>query len=256
MHFLSVGAFSRMSGRSGAHRDSDQLCRITEHAASPSPENSTSQWKHKLFQLQESAPKPKIVHSAQRNSIQRPSQYGDEYHGLISREETDRVLRASGEGSYLVRESSRAPGAYTLCFLFDSQTRNYKLFYDGKQHYVGEKKFDSVHDLVADGLITLYVENNAAEYIRDMADETVYEESPYSHYLRAQRRTRQTATKSRNHSNAVVNSLSPSLLLSTGDDSFLRNVSRSSDRSTGSGGSTSVDGTDLPMKAHRFQVRI
>lgn len=40
---------------------------------------------------------------------------------------------------------------------FGNQTRNFRLYHDGK-HFVGEKRFESIHDLVTDGLITLYIE--------------------------------------------------------------------------------------------------
>jgi len=36
------------------------------------------------------------------------------YHGAISREDADFMLTIGGEGSFLIRESQRAPGQYTL----------------------------------------------------------------------------------------------------------------------------------------------
>lgn len=57
---------------------------------------------------------------------------------------------------------------------------NYRLFYDGK-HFVGEKRFESVHDLVTDGLITLYVESKAAEYIARMTTNPIYLDLGYSY---------------------------------------------------------------------------
>ena len=36
------------------------------------------------------------------------------YHGAISRENADFLLTIGGEGSYLIRESLRAPGQFTL----------------------------------------------------------------------------------------------------------------------------------------------
>ena len=50
-----------------------------------------------------------------------------------------------------------------------------------RQHYVGDKHFDNLSDLVADGLICFYVHLKAAGYIASMntGDESVYEESPY-----------------------------------------------------------------------------
>lgn len=61
---------------------------------------------------------------------------------------------------------------------FNGVTKNYRLFYDG-YHYVGDKRFETLQDLVADGLITLYMETYAADYIAVMANESDYEESPY-----------------------------------------------------------------------------
>ncbi len=60
-------------------------------------------------------------------------------------------------------------------------TKNFKLYYDG-QHYVGEKRFDTVQDLVADGLITFYLEAKAADYIASLSSQSNYAESPYVAY--------------------------------------------------------------------------
>ena len=35
-------------------------------------------------------------------------------------------------------------------------------------HFVGEKRFETIHDLVADGLITMHVDLNAKDYIDTM----------------------------------------------------------------------------------------
>lgn len=94
------------------------------------------------------------------------------------------MLMEAGEGAYLVRASKRSSNAYTLCMLFDGSVLNYKLFYDGA-HYVGEKRFDTVDSLVRDGLISMYVEKHAANYIKNMADEAIYEHSPYLQYNKA-----------------------------------------------------------------------
>ena len=93
------------------------------------------------------------------------------------------MLRNAGEGSYLVRASKRSENAFTLCILFDNNVLNYKLFYDG-MHYVGEKRFETIELLVADGLISMFIDKHASEYIKKMADEAVYEQSPYSQYNR------------------------------------------------------------------------
>ncbi|XP_028605049.1 N-chimaerin isoform X4 [Podarcis muralis] len=62
---------------------------------------------------------------------------------------------------------------------FGNQTRNFRLYYDGK-HFVGEKRFESIHDLVTDGLITLYIETKAAEYIAKMTINPIYEHIGYT----------------------------------------------------------------------------
>lgn len=68
-------------------------------------------------------------------------------------------------------------------FRFGHQTLNYRLFYDGK-HFVGEKRFESVHDLVTDALITLYIETRAAEYIAKMTTNPIYEHLGYTSLLK------------------------------------------------------------------------
>lgn len=70
-----------------------------------------------------------------------------------------------------------------LSLRFGGQTLNYRLFYDGK-HFVGEKRFESVHDLVTDGLITLYIETKAAEYIAKMTTNPIYQHVGYTALLR------------------------------------------------------------------------
>ncbi|NXI66549.1 CHIN protein, partial [Anseranas semipalmata] len=134
-------------------------------------------WKSYLYQLQQEAPHPRRI-TCTCEVENRPKYYGREFHGMISREEADQLLSAA-EGSYLIRESQRQPGTYTLALRFGSQTRNFRLYYDGK-HFVGEKRFESIHDLVTDGLITLYIETKAAEYIAKMTINPIYEHIGYT----------------------------------------------------------------------------
>uniref|UniRef100_A0A8B9L0Y6 Chimerin 2 n=1 Tax=Astyanax mexicanus TaxID=7994 RepID=A0A8B9L0Y6_ASTMX len=133
-----------------------------------------------VFYSQE-APRPKRITCPQEIES-RPKYYGREFHGLISREQADELL-AGAEGAYLIRESQRQPGTCTLALSFGGQTLNYRLFYDGK-HFVGEKRFESVHDLVTDGLITLYIETKAAEYIAKMTTNPIYQHLGYTSLLR------------------------------------------------------------------------
>uniref|UniRef100_H2LPQ2 Chimaerin n=1 Tax=Oryzias latipes TaxID=8090 RepID=H2LPQ2_ORYLA len=134
-------------------------------------------WKSYLYQLQQEAPHPRRV-TCTSEVENRPKYYGREFHGMISREETDQLL-SQAEGSYLIRESQRQPGTYTLALRFGNQTRNFRLYHDGK-HFVGEKRFESIHDLVTDGLITLYIETKAAEYIAKMTINPIYEHVGYT----------------------------------------------------------------------------
>ena len=43
--------------------------------------------------------------------------YITRYHGMISREDADQLLNQA-EGSYLIRESQRQPGTYTLALRY------------------------------------------------------------------------------------------------------------------------------------------
>uniref|UniRef100_A0A7E4UUA6 SH2 domain protein n=1 Tax=Panagrellus redivivus TaxID=6233 RepID=A0A7E4UUA6_PANRE len=139
-------------------------------------------WKQNLYLLQEKAPRPIPVRCVKR-IFNRPECYGDEFHGLIERPEAEMMLKRAGEGAFLVRASKRSANAYTLCILFDNNVLNYKLFFDGL-HYVGEKRFETVELLVADGLIHMFIDKHASDYIKRMADEAIYEQSPYSQYNR------------------------------------------------------------------------
>uniref|UniRef100_A0A674H0Z5 Chimerin 1 n=1 Tax=Taeniopygia guttata TaxID=59729 RepID=A0A674H0Z5_TAEGU len=69
-------------------------------------------WKSYLYQLQQEAPHPRRI-TCTSEVENRPKYYGREFHGMISREEADQLLSVA-EGSYLIRESQRQPGTYTL----------------------------------------------------------------------------------------------------------------------------------------------
>ncbi|XP_075684738.1 beta-chimaerin isoform X1 [Rhinoderma darwinii] len=159
-------------------------------------------WKSYLYQLQQEAPRPRRIVSP-REVENRPKHYGREFHGIISREQADALL-CTAEGSYLIRESQRQPGCYTLALRFGLQTMNYRLFYDGK-HFVGEKRFESIHDLVTDGLITLYIENKAAEYIAKMTTNPIYEQVGYTSLPKEKVTRRLSRTKNESKRRHVSN---------------------------------------------------
>ncbi|CAF3729125.1 unnamed protein product [Rotaria socialis] len=152
---------------------------------SPASTSSLPVWKSYLYNLQMQAPKPNPI-ICRTSQPRRPKQYGLEFYGLLSRQEADQVLSTATDGSYLVRESLNPPNSYTLVIKFNNEVKNYKLFFDGQTstHYVGEKHFDTLNDLVHDGLISFYLESKASDYIALMAcDSQCYtNESPYGQY--------------------------------------------------------------------------
>ncbi|ROT75178.1 N-chimaerin isoform X3 [Penaeus vannamei] len=143
----------------------------------------SSVWKSYLYQLQQEAPKPAAVLCTDRPPDS-PPYYGLEYHGTISRHHCEALLTENG--TYIVRHSERAEGFYTLSMRFNDVIKHFRLYYDGK-HYVGEKRFDTVHDLVADGLVTLYMESQAGEYLKKMSA-TSYLNSPHYTLTKSLRR--------------------------------------------------------------------
>ncbi|KAF3857104.1 hypothetical protein F7725_008963 [Dissostichus mawsoni] len=66
----------------------------------------------------------------------------------------------------------------TISVKFGNQTRNFRLYHDGST--LLERRFESIHDLVTDGLITLYIETKAAEYIAKMTINPIYEHVGYT----------------------------------------------------------------------------
>ena len=100
----------------------------------------------------------------------------------MARDEAEQLLLEEDgvDGRYLVRESARTKSQMTLSLRFNGLTKNFRLYHDHGSHYVNElKRFDTLHDLVADGLITLYLELHAADYIANLTNQCRYEESPY-----------------------------------------------------------------------------
>ncbi|XP_065053861.1 N-chimaerin-like [Rhopilema esculentum] len=154
-------------------------------------------WKSYLYQLQLRAPQPKPVVCTRKEEDQ-PYFYDNEYHGSISRAEAEQLV--SGEdGLYLTRKSQNKPGTYALTFSFGGIARNFRLYYDHSEnsHYVAEKRFESVYDLVADGLITMYMDANAKDYIDDMAIK-VLEDGKVSQNVATEKRQSLEVTSNQN----------------------------------------------------------
>lgn len=140
-------------------------------------------WKPELYKIQLEAPTPKAVNCDELD-VNRPSFYGPEYHGTIDHKNCETILMDKPDGSYLVRRSPGAIGYWTLSLRFNNSTKHFKIYYSKeKGYYLQEdfKKFDTVYDLVADGLVDFYMRIHAGSIIQQMMCQTkkCYEQSPY-----------------------------------------------------------------------------
>lgn len=64
-------------------------------------------------------------------------------------------------------------------YRFNDKIHHYKLYYDSKSGlYVREKRYDCVRSLVADGLVTLYLELKVPHMLERLPTAN-YQESPY-----------------------------------------------------------------------------
>uniref|UniRef100_A0A0A9XGK7 Beta-chimaerin n=1 Tax=Lygus hesperus TaxID=30085 RepID=A0A0A9XGK7_LYGHE len=157
-------------------------------------------WKPDLYKLQQEAPHPCLV--ACSKCVGRPGHYGEEFHGRLSHQRASELL--TEDGCFLVRYSGPEDSPIcTLSLRFRNKVKHYRLYYDG-QHYVLEKRFDCVRDLVADGLVTMHIEAEAGSYIQLMCDVRAYERSPaYMTLSRFKRRTK-PLLKDVNEENEVI----------------------------------------------------
>ncbi|XP_008180035.1 N-chimaerin isoform X2 [Acyrthosiphon pisum] len=143
-------------------------------------------WKPDLYKLQQESPKPQPVFAPSAVSGC-PFFYGLEYHGAMNHKEANSLLK--DDGNYLIRLSTSSDDKmYTLSLRIFGKVHHYKLFYDG-QHYVSQKRFNTINDLVADGLVTLYMESKAGKYIYLMHSLISYEKSPYMTLNKLKRKT-------------------------------------------------------------------
>lgn len=110
--------------------------------------------------------------------------YGSEYHGVMGHLEAEQLLSSARDGSYLVRRSPKSDGYYTLSVRFNKRTKHYKVFYkQGQGHYLREqdKHYETVHEMVADGLINFHMQLHASPIIQQINQQTknCYQQSPY-----------------------------------------------------------------------------
>ncbi|CAG9769905.1 unnamed protein product [Ceutorhynchus assimilis] len=109
-------------------------------------------------------------HDVNVNRVQSPLRTNSKYattpwfHGKISREEAEALLRPRTDGLFLVRESTNFPGDYTLCVCFQSKVEHYRVKSHGNKLTIDDEEyFDNLEELIehykndADGLCTKLV---------------------------------------------------------------------------------------------------
>ncbi|XP_024945239.1 tyrosine-protein kinase CSK isoform X2 [Cephus cinctus] len=63
------------------------------------------------------------------------------FHGKISRETAERLLRPREDGLFLVRESTNFPGDYTLCVCYQGRVEHYRVKYKNNQLTIDDEEF-------------------------------------------------------------------------------------------------------------------
>lgn len=147
-------------------------------------------WKPELYKIQLESPTPKplqcnkFLTNAYGHEEKIPNFYGTEYHGRMGHVEAEDLLKNKPDGTFLLRRSPTAKDYYTLSLRFNKKTKHFKIYFKaGKGHYLQEqaKHFETVHDLVADGLVNFYMQLHAAPIIQEINQQTgnCYQQSPY-----------------------------------------------------------------------------
>ncbi|XP_018576059.1 tyrosine-protein kinase CSK [Anoplophora glabripennis] len=109
-------------------------------------------------------------HDVNVNRVQSPLKSNSKYsstpwfHGKISREEAENLLRPRTDGLFLVRESTNFPGDYTLCVCFQTKVEHYRVKSSRDKLTIDDEEFfDNLEELIehykndADGLCTKLV---------------------------------------------------------------------------------------------------
>lgn len=115
----------------------------------------------------EVAVKPSKMTSTKDNAVTNGNMNWSWFHGKISRDEAERLLRPteSSDGLFLVRESTNFPGDYTLCVCFQNKVEHYRVIVQNNLLTIDEEEFfESLGQLVdhykedADGLCTKLIQ--------------------------------------------------------------------------------------------------
>ncbi|KAF7275157.1 C-terminal Src kinase isoform X2 [Rhynchophorus ferrugineus] len=120
-------------------------------------------------------------HDVNVNRLQNPLKNNSIYmttpwfHGKISREDAEGLLKPRNDGLFLIRESTNFPGDYTLCVCFQSKVEHYRVKSHGNKLTIDDEEFfDNLDELIehykndADGLCTKLInalpkENDASQ---------------------------------------------------------------------------------------------
>lgn len=164
-------------------------------------ENIKNIWKPELYRIQMEAPLPKRVSC--ENCFDRPEFYGKEYHGIVGHKEATALLENEPNGAFLIRKGNQYNDFYTLTWRFNDKIHHYKLYYDGT-HYIKEKRYDTIYDLVADGLITCHMELKASHILEMINSRANYTDSPYVTLNRRKLRTLSNIQQASNKSSPVI----------------------------------------------------
>ena len=71
------------------------------------------------------------------------------YHGKLDRADAEKRLMDNGKvGSYLVRESDRKPGTYSLSYHGRHGISHFRVTAVCGDYYIGGRQFDSLNDLI------------------------------------------------------------------------------------------------------------
>ena len=218
-------------------------------------------WKPELYKIQLEAPTPKPLHcnkflsNAYDEDEKIPNFYGLEYHGRMGHLQAEDILNNTPDGTFILRRSPTAKDYYTLSLRFNQKTKHFKIYYKaGKGHYLQEqsKHFETIYDLVADGLVNFYMQLHAAPIIQQINQQTgnCYNQSPYMTLNRRKLRAlsndlRKSLIKQTNCSNGEANT---KLTAATNTSSELDGCDKPNDH---------VEDTILPLvyeKDHAFKV--
>ncbi|XP_068623605.1 beta-chimaerin [Battus philenor] len=167
-------------------------------------ENLRNIWKPELYRIQLEAPVPKPLIC--ENCPVRPEFYGKEYHGIMGHKEASLLLDNEPNGAFLIRKGNENNDFYTLTWRFNDKVHHYKLYYDGT-HYIKDKRYETIHDLVADGLITCHMEIKAHHILEMINSRTSYTDSPYVTLNRRKMNTLSQIHQASNRSSPITNRL-------------------------------------------------